>query len=193
MFAVMRGFVLTALAFVTAQAELAGASGWAGAGLLGLVLAVHFFVILPAKDKQLKELVAGHAGQVKELIESKDQIVRELITASTSWMAEVARQMAEQYREERGARQAQHADNRADLASLRKGQLDQRDYFVARVEKAEQVFANSLQSTRHRIVNVENGLSGMAEVLKQVLDWLRRQQAGEPERQRRRGNPHEGE
>lgn len=35
---------------------LAGNAGWAGAGLLGLVLVWLFFFHLPAKDKQVKEL-----------------------------------------------------------------------------------------------------------------------------------------
>lgn len=38
------------------DAVLAGSSGWVGAGILGLVLAWIFFIHLPAKDKQLKEL-----------------------------------------------------------------------------------------------------------------------------------------
>lgn len=37
---------------------ISGGSGWAGAGLLGLVLSWVFLVHLPSKDKQIKEIMA---------------------------------------------------------------------------------------------------------------------------------------
>ena len=39
---------------------LSGGAGWAGAGLLGLVLSWLLLVHLPAKDKQLKEIIDQH-------------------------------------------------------------------------------------------------------------------------------------
>ena len=46
------------LLLVAQQAEaLTGTSGWAGAGLLGLVLSWVFLVHLPAKDKQLRDML----------------------------------------------------------------------------------------------------------------------------------------
>ena len=46
---------------ILAQTDaLAGASGWAGAGLLGLVLAWLLFKHLPDKDFQLDSLIKGH-------------------------------------------------------------------------------------------------------------------------------------
>lgn len=45
--------------FLLAQAAdpISGGAGWIGAGLLGMVLCWVFFVHLPAKDKQVKELM----------------------------------------------------------------------------------------------------------------------------------------
>ena len=42
---------------------LAGGAGWAGAGLLGLVLSWLLLVHLPAKDKQLKEIIDQHYAE----------------------------------------------------------------------------------------------------------------------------------
>lgn len=48
-----------------AQATLAGAEGWVGTGLLGTVLGWLLLVHLPAKDKQLKELLEAQAEERK--------------------------------------------------------------------------------------------------------------------------------
>lgn len=66
------------LLFLLAQSSLdplAGASGWVGTGLLGAVLSWLLFVHLPAKDKQLKELVDSQDVQLKELLDAKDKMV----------------------------------------------------------------------------------------------------------------------
>jgi len=66
---------------------LAGAGGWGGAGLLGLVLGWLLLRHLPAKDAQLKELmtdkdnhakalVADHQGATKELIARNDAALK---------------------------------------------------------------------------------------------------------------------
>ena len=47
---------------------LSGASGWTGAGLLGLVLAWLLFVHLPAKDKLLKEYISAKDTQLDFVI-----------------------------------------------------------------------------------------------------------------------------
>ena len=44
-----------------------GGAGWAGAGLLGLVLAWLLFKHLPDKDKQLSGLMDRHDASQKEL------------------------------------------------------------------------------------------------------------------------------
>lgn len=41
----------------TAPSEIVGTTGWVGAGLLGLVLAWLLGIHLPAKDKQIRELL----------------------------------------------------------------------------------------------------------------------------------------
>ncbi len=50
----------------SAPDALAGGSGWAGAGLLGLVLSWVFLVHLPSKDKQLKETMAEHRNELAQ-------------------------------------------------------------------------------------------------------------------------------
>lgn len=47
--------------------QIAGNSGWAGAGLLGAVLAWLLLWHLPAKDKQLAEKDAAHNAHVERL------------------------------------------------------------------------------------------------------------------------------
>lgn len=47
--------------------SLSGGAGWAGAGLLGLVLGWLLLFHLPQKDKQLREILDGHNLVVIEL------------------------------------------------------------------------------------------------------------------------------
>jgi hypothetical protein len=47
----------------------AGWAGWVGAGLLGPVLGWLLFIYLPAKDKQLKEMIADKDALVTKLIQ----------------------------------------------------------------------------------------------------------------------------
>lgn len=54
------------LLFAQSPDILAGTAGWAGAGLLGLVLSWLLLVHLPGKDKQIKELIADHLAVEKE-------------------------------------------------------------------------------------------------------------------------------
>lgn len=56
-----------AFCLIAQSDSLSGGAGWAGAGLLGLVLAWLLFVHLPAKDKQLKEFTEGKDKHVTEL------------------------------------------------------------------------------------------------------------------------------
>ena len=51
---------------------LAGHAGWVGAGILGAVLAWLFFIHLPSKDKQLKELLEVADKRMASLIKDKD-------------------------------------------------------------------------------------------------------------------------
>jgi hypothetical protein len=52
---------------------LSGGAGWIGAGLLGAVLTWLFFMHLPSKDKQLRELTEAKDKQIEGLIASKDK------------------------------------------------------------------------------------------------------------------------
>lgn len=46
---------------------ISGGAGWIGAGLLGVVLAWLLLLHLPAKDKQLKEMIEGRDALAKDL------------------------------------------------------------------------------------------------------------------------------
>ena len=49
---------------------LSGTGGWAGCGLVGLVLSWLLLVHLPAKDKQVKDTFDANVTQVKGLVDS---------------------------------------------------------------------------------------------------------------------------
>src|SRR5688500_11146399 len=63
---------LTAVSpFLVAVADpISGGAGWAGAGLLGLVLAWLLLVHLPSKDKQLKDFIDAHNASVAAMRET---------------------------------------------------------------------------------------------------------------------------
>jgi hypothetical protein len=51
------------LAQILPPDPISGGAGWLGAGLLGLVLGWLLFVHLPAKDKQLREIITDKDKQ----------------------------------------------------------------------------------------------------------------------------------
>ena len=57
---------------------LGGATGWIGAGLLGLVLGWLLLKYLPAKDQQLKEFQEEKDKQIISLIQNKDVYIIDL-------------------------------------------------------------------------------------------------------------------
>lgn len=58
-------------------ADLASASGWAGAGLLGLVLAWLLFKHLPEKDKQIKDLINDKDQHIERMVVGFVQEIRD--------------------------------------------------------------------------------------------------------------------
>lgn len=62
----------------TSPDPISGGAGWVGAGLLGVVLAWLLFVHLPAKDKQLKELLEGKDKQIENILTRKWDMIKEL-------------------------------------------------------------------------------------------------------------------
>ena len=71
----MTPFVLLAVAAVLAQsppAALSGDAGWAGAGLLGLVLGWLLLWYLPNKDKQFTDFVKAKDEQIKDMVSTHD-------------------------------------------------------------------------------------------------------------------------
>jgi adenosyl cobinamide kinase/adenosyl cobinamide phosphate guanylyltransferase len=82
--------------------------------------------------------------------------MRHLVTVA---LPKMMTDFAAEIREERDTRIQHHAENRADHHRL-----------YERIEKVESVIATSIQATRHRLVNLEMGLNGIAEVLKQVRE-----------------------
>lgn len=67
------GTALAELGLLWAQAAnpdtLGGASGWVGAGLLGLVLAWLLLRHLPDKDRQLEKLIEGNRTHVEAVLD----------------------------------------------------------------------------------------------------------------------------
>ena len=55
-----------------------GAAGWAGTGLLGAVLAWLCFIHLPAKDKQIKEMLEKHAAERAEVRQDVKQALEKI-------------------------------------------------------------------------------------------------------------------
>lgn len=80
------------LAQAAAADPITGGAGWLGAGLLGMVLAVVFFVILPAKDRQVKEMIDAWAKE-----READRLSRH--AQGTQFQGAMA-QVVESYREE---------------------------------------------------------------------------------------------
>lgn len=74
---------------------LTGAGGWAGAGLLGLVLSWLLLKHLPDRDKQVKETQDANAAQVKSIVDQFSASLKEqrlefadaLKTQQASYMA----------------------------------------------------------------------------------------------------------
>lgn len=69
--------ILLAAAAVLAQSPdpISGGAGWVGAGLLGAVLAWLLLVHLPAKDKQLNDLLASQARKDGDALVHFDAVV----------------------------------------------------------------------------------------------------------------------
>jgi hypothetical protein len=58
---------------------ISNGAGWVGAGLLGLVLGWLLLVHLPAKDKQLKEVIDGKDKLLDGIIATKDKLLKDTI------------------------------------------------------------------------------------------------------------------
>jgi hypothetical protein len=67
---------MTTLATLTAMLletpDVFGGAGWAGAGLLGLVLGWLLLVRLPATDKQLRDIITEKDAQLRVALADKD-------------------------------------------------------------------------------------------------------------------------
>lgn len=74
-------FGLVLLAQLPATPDPTGIAGWAGAGLLGLVLYWLAFHHLPAKDRFLKEVLDAHAAQTAALVRAHTEQSKETADA----------------------------------------------------------------------------------------------------------------
>lgn len=116
--------------------SLAGGSGWVGAGLLGLILAWLLLVHLPGKDKQLKDL-----------LDSRDRLMSEQLTAERTSCEKRHTENLTELRMEREARDRRHSEAMDEFAKIH----------------------DENKETRHGIKSVENGLSLANALVKQAL------------------------
>ena len=58
--------------------SLGGTTGWVGTGILGAVLSWLMFIHLPAKDKQLKELLESKDGLIQGMIDRHNANMRDV-------------------------------------------------------------------------------------------------------------------
>jgi hypothetical protein len=93
---VLAGIVPSGAAAIVAQAAgggadtIAGASGWAGAGLLGLVLGWLLMIHLPAKDKLFKELIADFRAETNAGRTAFDNAITRVVTEHEKKYSELA-------------------------------------------------------------------------------------------------------
>lgn len=83
--------------------SLSGATGWGGAGLLGLVLLWVFLRHLPAKDLQMERFIdsrdkalSAKDSQITDLIRSRDEMMRAMVDTNDRRMTEMANFSAKQ-------------------------------------------------------------------------------------------------
>lgn len=101
----MLQFLTQLLPAETDLAGLAGKSGWAGAGMLGLVLAWLLLVHVPALFKHLREIVADHKATEERQREVHTLLEREQRAEYREALREI---LAHCRREEKAPRKPEH-------------------------------------------------------------------------------------
>jgi gas vesicle protein len=100
-----------------AQTEpISGGAGWVGAGLLGAVLAWLLLKHLPAKDKQVTDMMARRDQVVKEVADKHAVTVKDLVIT----FAEQQRETRMEFKEALKTMMAQHDRQVSELASAMK-------------------------------------------------------------------------
>lgn len=132
------------LIFIAQQVAdpISGGAGWVGAGLLGLVLGWLLLVHLPAKDKQLKDLLELKDKQFTVMQEAKDKQFSELLEMKDA-------QLVEQLRNERTTVQAMGKDYRDGLRDV--------------VKHCEEESARNNAEWRQQMNNIVAAVQDMAE------------------------------
>jgi single-stranded DNA-specific DHH superfamily exonuclease len=96
------GTVLLIVAQASAPGDiLSGAPAWTGTGLLGAILAWLFFRHLPAKDKQISDLVETRDRMVRELTADHRANIVELTASHRASLADLATRAVAQDQERR--------------------------------------------------------------------------------------------
>ena len=82
--------VIAALLLVLTEAPplLGPQAGWVGAGLLGGVLSWLMFIHIPAKDKQLKDMLAEKDQRINELMDRILRLIEQRLAAYTAAAAQ---------------------------------------------------------------------------------------------------------
>ena len=89
------------LASPAADLDSLSGSGWVGAGLLGSVLGWVFFFHLPAKDKQLKDILDARDVTANSVAEKHALAVESLTSAHNAAVQVLTTTFREELREER--------------------------------------------------------------------------------------------
>jgi gas vesicle protein len=114
--------VMTALVIVAQAADpISGGAGWVGTGLLGAVLSWLLLVHLPAKDKQLKEIMDSKDALLVAEMNKRDEVIKDLTIAFNTQ----SRDMRKEFRETMDAVLASHERRVAELATAMRNELEQ--------------------------------------------------------------------
>jgi hypothetical protein len=119
---------------------ITGGAGWVGASLLGLVLYWLAFHHLPAKDKFLKDLIDGHAGQITNLITAHDAKTK---ADRADYHASLDRVTT-------------HCEK--ELATITQGLMEQLRAIHLRVDESTEESRELHQATRHNLNSVAHTL-----------------------------------
>ena len=160
--------------------SLSGGAGWAGAGLLGLVLAWVLGKQIPDERRDRRDLLTAKDAQITSLIESRDKLAekmsanaREAVQAVSSDNKESIREVIAAHRE--AAKEAGVANERRHTENVEARQQQ----FAAVMSELKQVH-NDNRDGRHATKGVEQVMVNWLAVIKHLVPGLKDLEEGPP-------------